>query len=95
MSDAGSVYFDDGHADGFEAPPAAAEWARSQTLWTYGSELDFSDGVTSCIVLGREVNAANEAWEQWAEDTSQPYPEVRVHNYALNLGLVTHGSRGL
>jgi hypothetical protein len=44
--------------------------------------------------LGREVNAAIEAWERWAEDTSQPYPEVHVHNYAINLGLVAHRSRG-
>ena len=41
MGDAGSLYFDDEHADGFETPAAAAEWARSQTLWEYGSELDF------------------------------------------------------
>jgi len=56
--------------------------------------MDFSDGVTSAIVLGREVNAANDAWQRWAEDTSQPYPEVHVHDYAINLGLVTHRSRG-
>lgn len=43
--------------------------------------------MTSAIVLGREVNAANEAWERWAEDTTQPYPEVRVRNYAVDLGL--------
>ena len=58
MGDAGSLYFDDEHADGFETPAEAAEWARGQTLWEYGSELDFSDGVTSVIVLGGEVNAA-------------------------------------
>jgi hypothetical protein len=45
-------------------------------------------------VLGREVNAANDAWQRWAEDTSQPYPEVHVHNYAINLDLVTDRFRG-
>jgi hypothetical protein len=63
MSDAGSLSFDEGHADGVGAPAAVAEWARSQPLWAYGSELDFSDGVTSVIVLGGEVNAANAAWQ--------------------------------
>jgi hypothetical protein len=61
----------------------------AQTLWTYGSELDFSDGVTSVIVLGSEVNAANAAWQAWADaGGSGPYPEVEVHNYAVDLGLV-------
>lgn len=49
-----------------------------------------SDGVTSAIVLGREVNAANEAWERWADAGGRErYPEVDVHNYAVDLGLVT------
>lgn len=82
------LYEDETRPDGFETPEAAADLARNQTHWGYGVELDFSDGVTSAIVLGREVNAANEAWARWAEDTSQPYPEVRVHNYAIDLGLV-------
>ena len=97
MSDAGSLYFDGGHAGGFETPAAAAEWARSQTLWAYGSELDFSDGVTSVIVLGSEVNAANAAWQAWADSGGQTsYPEVEVHNYAIDLGLVAEesGRRG-
>jgi hypothetical protein len=90
MSDAGSVYFDDAHADGFESPEGAAAWARSQKLWRYGSELDFSDGVTSVIVLGGEVNAVNAAWQAWADaGGTAPYPEVAVHNYAVDLGLVT------
>jgi len=89
IGDAGSFYEDETCPDGFETPVAAADWARTQTHWGYGAELDFSDGVTSAIVLGRDVNAANEAWEQWAEDTSQPYLEVRVHNHAIELGLVT------
>jgi hypothetical protein len=50
-------------------------------------ELDFSDGVTSAIVLGREVNAANEAWERWAEDTNQPY-----HKYACTTTRSTSAS---
>ena len=89
MSDAGSLYFDDEHTDGFETPAAAAEWARSQTLWAYGSELAFSDGLTTVIVLGSEVNAANAAWQAWADaGGSAPYPEVAVRNYAIDLGLV-------
>jgi hypothetical protein len=89
MSDAGSLYFDDEHADGFETSAAAAEWARSQTLWLYGSELDFADGVTSVIVLGSEVNVANAAWQAWADAGGRgPYPDVEVRNYAVDLGLV-------
>jgi len=92
MSDAGSLYFDDEHADGFETAAAAAEWARGQSLWEYGAELDFSDGMTSFIVLGSEVNAANAAWQAWADaGGGGPYPEVEVHNYAIDLGLVTNG----
>ena len=88
MSDAGSLYFDDAHADGFETPAAAAKWATAQTLWAYGCELDFSDGVTSVIVLGGEVNEANAAWQAWADmGGSGPYSEVEVHNYAIELGL--------
>jgi hypothetical protein len=45
--------------------------------------------VTSVIVLGREVNAANAAWQAWAEAGGSPYPEVEVPNYAVELGLVT------
>lgn len=92
MSDAGSVYCDHGTGegvDGFDTPEAAAEWARRQTLWRYGSQLDFSDGVTSIIVLGGEVNAANAAWQEWADAGGGPYPEVSVPNRAVALGLVT------
>jgi len=90
MSDAGSFYLDDEHPDGFETAAAAAEWARGQSLWKYGAELDFSDGMTSFIVLGSEVNAANAAWQAWADaGGGGPYPEVEVHNYAIDLGLVT------
>jgi hypothetical protein len=89
MSDAGSFYSDETCPDGFETPEAAAEWAQRQTLWEYGAELDFSDGVTSCIVLGAEVNAANAAWQAWADAGADgPYPDVSVHNHAIDLGLV-------
>ncbi len=90
MGDAGSLYFDDEHADGFETPAEAAEWAQGQTLWEYGSELDLSDGVTSVIVLGAEVSAATTAWQEWADAGARgPYPDVAVRNYAIDLGLVT------
>jgi hypothetical protein len=90
MSDAGSFYLDDSHPEGFQTAAAAAGWARTQTRWAYGSELDFSDGVTSVIVLGSEVNVANAAWQAWADaGGSGPYPEVEVRNYAADLGLVT------
>lgn len=89
MSDAGSFYEDETCRDGFDTPEAAAEWARRQTLWEYGSELAFADGVTSFIVLGAEVNAANAAWQEWADAGGDgPYPEVSVHNHAIDLGLV-------
>ena len=56
----------------------------------YDSELDFSDGVTSFIVLGAEVNAANAAWQEWTDAGADgPYPDVAVHNHAIDLGLVT------
>ena len=93
MSDAGSFDEDETCLDGFATPEAAAEWAQCQTLWVYGSELDFSDGVTSFIVLGAEVNAANAAWQTWADAGGDgPYPEVAVCNYAIRLGLVTDGT---
>ena len=90
LSDAGSVYCDDETGEGvegFETPEAAAEWARRQTTWEYGSELDFSDGVTSIIALGSQLNANAAAWEAWSGDG--PWPEAPgVHNYAADLGLV-------
>jgi hypothetical protein len=97
LSDAGSVYWDDTCPDGFGTPDAAAEWARRQTQWEYGSELDFSDGVTSVIVLGSEVNAADAVWQEWADAGGDgPYPDVSVRNHAIDLGLVdeTGGSSG-
>ncbi len=45
--------------------------------------------MTSFIVLGTEVNAANAAWQEWADAGGDgPYPEVEVHNYAVDRGLV-------
>jgi hypothetical protein len=90
MSDAGSFYWDESCPDGFETPEAAAAWARAQTRWAYGTELDFSDGVTTVIVHGAEVNTADAALQAWADAGGDgPYPEVSVRNYAVELGLVT------
>jgi hypothetical protein len=81
----------DGHL-GFETPEAAAEWARRQTKWEFGSELNFADGVTSVIALGADINAV-EAWgEAWAERSGSldEWDDVPgVHNWAIDLGLVT------
>jgi len=47
----------------------------------------------SFIVLGSEVNAANAAWQEWADaGGGGSYPEVEVHNFAIDLGLVTAGA---
>ena len=35
------------------------------------------------------MNSANAAWQEWADAGGGPYPEVSVHNYAIDLGLVT------
>ena len=41
-------------------------------------------------MLGGEVNAANAAWQAWADAGGRgPYPDVEVRNYAVELGLVT------
>ena len=94
MSDAGSFYEDETCPGGFETPEAAARWARTQIHWEYGAELDFSDGVTSSIVLGAEVNAANASWQEWADaGADRPYPDVSVHNHAIDLGLATGSER--
>ena len=90
MSDAGSFYEDETCPDGFDTPEAAAEWARTQTHWQYGAELDFSDGATGSLFWGAEVNAANAAWQAWADAGGNgPYPDVSVRNRAIDLGLVT------
>lgn len=50
LSDAGSFFFDPaGDNDGFESPEAAAEWARTQSVWP---ELDLSDGYAVAICSG-------------------------------------------
>jgi hypothetical protein len=43
----------------------------------------------SAVPRALEVGYRHEAWERWAEDASQPCPEVRVHNHAVDLGLVS------
>ena len=90
LSDAGSLYYDDsGGRDGFASPEGAARWARRQSAWEYGADLDFSDGVTSIIALGAELNANAAVWEEW--DARGDWPDApAVHNYARDLGLVTH-----
>lgn len=41
-------------------------------------------------MLGAEVHAANAAWQEWADaGATGPYPDVSVHNHAIDLGLVT------
>ena len=70
LSDVGSTYWDTATgegADGFETAQAAAEWARRQTTWAYGSELDFSDGVSAIIARGDELSANEAAAEAWAD----------------------------
>ena len=91
LSDARSLYWDpvtgEG-SDGFRTPEAAAEWAKHQTTWAYGSDLDFSDGVSAIIALGAELNANNEAWDEWNGEGD--WPDVSaVENHARGLGLVT------
>jgi hypothetical protein len=67
----------------FGSPEAAAEWARTQTVWP---ELDLSDGYSVAIVLGSEFNANQAAWEAWEGGEFPDAPPV--HNYARDLGLV-------
>jgi hypothetical protein len=84
LSDAGSFFFEPaGDNDGFESPRAAAEWARTQTIWP---ELDLSDGYAVAIVLGSEFNANQAAWDAWEGGEFPDAPGV--HNYARDLGLV-------
>jgi len=91
LSDAGSFYFDDSAGrDGFATPQSAVEWARRQAVWEYGADLDFSDGVTSIIALGAELNANAAVWEAW--DGGEWPDAPGVHNFALDIGLVTEAS---
>jgi hypothetical protein len=82
LSDAGSIYWDEtGGADGFGTPEQAADWVRRQTTWEHGSDLDFSDGVTTIIALGAELNANAAAWDAW--DGKGDWAEAPgVHNCA-------------
>jgi hypothetical protein len=84
LSDAGSFFFEPaGDNEGFESPEAAAEWARTQTIWP---ELDLSDGYAVAIVLGSEFNASQAAWEGWEGGDFPDAPPV--NNYGRDLGLV-------
>jgi hypothetical protein len=84
LGDAGSFFFDPaGDNDGFESPEAAAEWARTQTIWP---DLDLAGGYTVQIVVGSEFNANQAAWEAWEGGDFPDAPPV--HNYARDLGLV-------
>ena len=65
LGDAGSFFFEPaGDNDGFESPEAAAEWARTQTVWPDLAQ-DLRDGVAA-VVLGAEWNA-NQAAQEAAE----------------------------
>ena len=82
LGDAGSFFFEPaGDNEGFESPEAAAEWARTQTIWP---ELDLSDGYAVAIVLGSEFNANQAAWEAWEGGEFPDAP--RVHNYGASKG---------
>ena len=94
LSDGGSTYFDaTGGADGFETPEAAAEWARRQTTWEYGVDLDFSDGLSAIIALGADLNANAAAWDHWNREGDWP-DAPGVQNHALDVpGLVIEPER--
>jgi hypothetical protein len=65
LSDAGSFFFEPGgDNDGFESPEAAAEWARTQTVWPELTR-DLREGAAA-VVLGAEWNA-NQAAQEAAE----------------------------
>lgn len=89
LSDGGSFYFYPAcDNEGWESPEAAAEWARTQTIWP---ELDLSDGYAVAIVLGSEFNANSNWANEWADrggsmDKLKDAPPV--HNYAESLRLV-------
>ncbi len=91
IADSGSLYYDPATgegADGFQTPEAAAEWAKRQATWPELSEL-LADGLSAIIALGAELNANNEAWDEW--DGEGAWPGVpRVQNWAIGLGLVIH-----
>jgi hypothetical protein len=96
LSDGGSLFWDPATregADGFESAEQAAAWAQRQTTWPYGTDLDFSDGVTAIIALGAELNANAAAWDAW--DGQGDWPDAPgVHNHALDVpGLVEPESR--
>jgi hypothetical protein len=95
IGDAGSFYGDykGEPTDGFESPESALEWAKGR-----GSEGDLypdilddlADGVSAQIVEGGQYNKAMDLWDEWddAGGDMDDWPEVEVHNYAEDLGLV-------
>ena len=90
LGDAGSFFFEPtGDNEGFASPGAAAEWARTQTVWP---DLDLSDGYAVAIVLGSEFNANQAAWDSWEGGEFPDAPAV--HNYARDLGLVREEPAG-
>ena len=89
LGDAGSFFFDPaGDNEGFGSPEAAAEWARTQTVWPELTR-DLREGVAA-VVLGSEW-AANQAAQEAAEAAGFPegwlgrLPPVR--NFARRRGL--------
>ncbi len=89
LGDAGSFFFDPaGDNEGFGSPEAAAEWARTQTVWPELTR-DLREGVAA-VVLGSEW-AANQAAQEAAEAAGFPegwlerLPPVR--NLARRRGL--------
>jgi hypothetical protein len=89
LGDAGSFFFEPADDnDGFATPEAAAEWARTQTVWPdLGRDLD--EGVAA-VVLGSEWNA-NQAAQEAAEATGFPEGWLErlppVCNFARRPGL--------
>jgi hypothetical protein len=84
LSDAGSFFFDPaGDNEGFGSPEAAAEWARTQTVWPDLAQ-DLRDDVAA-VVLGAEWNA-NQAAQEAAEAAGFPEGWLerlpRVRNFA-------------
>jgi hypothetical protein len=89
LSDAGSFFFEPaGDNEGFGSPEAAAEWARTQTVWPDLGR-DLRDGVAA-VVLGGEWNA-NQAAQENAEAAGFPEGWVErlppVRNFARRRGL--------
>jgi len=69
LGDAGSFFFDPaGDNEGFGSPEAAAEWARTQTVWPELTR-DLREGVAA-VVLGSEWAANHHALSNSFSDSS-------------------------